>query len=381
MAITLLKEDTTFEGMGSDGKRTAIRHMVFDYSPAKDSQMDLANSELLPSLHDVHPDYAGWRAESISKPEYFDNPPRYIVDVTYSFNSNDNGLGYYNKEKKPWDDPYNNIQISAYDKEITAKQWFDAATGEPTLIANTAGDAIPVTDTINMFRITFQKNYKSKKNKLVFDMMESYSLNDQDIQVFGMTIRAYCGKLLPFSIEKHVVVDGKGKEKYVYDTVNFTIEVAPYNEDLSLYGWKKTFLNVGTRARFYDPESREYYVSRIYSFRKIEKYNRATYPADIAQAELVYGSLQDLITARQKFMSSSKEATSSLFPYEEVTEPMPLTTAGTEDATEPSMPGMIDLNALETKKYGTIAGYMRKGESWAKYGFPRRLNNAATTSN
>lgn len=69
MAITLLKEDTTFEGMGSDGKRTAIRHMVFDYSPAKDSQMDLANSELLPSLHDVHPEYAGWRTGNWLFPE------------------------------------------------------------------------------------------------------------------------------------------------------------------------------------------------------------------------------------------------------------------------------------------------------------------------
>ncbi len=358
MAIRLIKDDTEFEGMGSDGKRTATRHMVFSYDQG-DTQMDLANSPLLPELNDVHPDYAGWRAESIGKPEYFDNPRRYIIDATYAYNSNiTSSLSDYKKDAKPWDEPYSNIQISTYDKEISVQQWFDGETDEPKPIENGAGDAIPMTDTVSMIRISFSKNYKSKKNKLKFDIPASYSYNSSDIKIFGIEIKAYCGKLLPFTIDKHIVVDGSGKEKYVYDTVNYTIEVAPYNEDLKLYGWKKVFLNVGTRAKFENKDGVKH-ISRIYKYRYLPSYNKATYFTDLANAKELYGSLEDLIAARKAFLDSSKEATSSMFPYEEITEPMPLNEDGT-----------LDLDALISKRYKTVSGYMKKGESWTRYNLP-----------
>ena len=140
--------------------------------------------------------------------------------------------------------------------------------------------------------------------------------------------------------------------------MNYTIEVAPYNEDLKLYGWKKVFLNVGTRARFENKDGVKH-ISRIYKYRYLPSYNKATYFTDLANAMELYGSLEDLIAARKAFLDSSKEATSSMFPYEEITEPMPLNEDGT-----------LDLDALTSKRYKTVSGYMKKGESWTRYNLP-----------
>lgn len=357
MAIKLIKDDTEFEGMGSDGKRTATRHMVFSYDQG-DTQMDLADSDLLPRVRDMHPEYNYWYVDSIGKPQYFDNPKQYIIDVTYlQGGATASGLGDYvsKNENAPWRRNDYSAQISTYEKEVPLNYWYDKD-GNPVLICNTAGDRIPFVTTVSIIRISFSQNYKSSEKRIKFDIPDTYILNSNSEEVFGITIPPYCGKMLPFTIEKHIIINKKGK-KVCYDTVNYTIEIAPNREGV-MSGWKKELLNVGTRAVFKKSDGSKY-VSQIYTYRDIEKYDKKTYFDDLAKSKIKYGSLVDLIAARKKFLDSSTEATSSMFPYEEITTPMPLNDEGE-----------IDLEALKSKKYKKIGGYETIGQSWSRYDLP-----------
>lgn len=356
MAITLDKDDMQFTGVGSDGKRTATRHMVFGYNSGDDT-MDLAESTLLPNVGDLHPQYTAWRVSSIGEPKWTDSPKQFSLDVQYSMGGipgGNGGLISRSKGKKPWELGPQNYQETTYDIEEPLLELYQYEVGKqkytanPHPLTNTAGDRVIATTPQTVRRITFQLHYKHKEGKMAAQNND-YSYNSKSETVCNITIPPYAGKLMPFSTSLHTVYKADGVTvDYEYETAEITIDIRMKKT------WKREFLNVGTQAilRGFGSQSK----GAVYRYHKITKPGQ-----QITTNTLSFGSLEEALAAREVYTKAGGKG--SNFPIEELTEPFPLTYDGSFDEEEYKKGG----------DYLRISGYDREGESWSKFNLPKKI--------
>lgn len=356
MAVAIIQDDTKFTGIGSDGKRTAKRIMIFSYESGDDT-MTLGESALLPSINDLHPTYTAWAVQDIGEPEFFDTPRRFKVEITYVLQTMPySGVWFKSRNKKPWELGAQDFQQSTYDIERPLLTIFrpanmasytddayGAITGTIDLL-NTAGDRIIATEQIPVKRLSFKLHYRHTSGSSA-PVNDAYSYNSLQIKVCNITIPPYAGKLLPFTTTLNTVYKADGTTvDYQYDTAQITIDI--------LIGdtWKKEFLNVGTQAVFADGSKGALF-----------RYHLLSGPNDMPSADNVeYGSWEDVVKQRQIYLGAGGKGAN--FPYEEMTEPFPL-----------DQDGAFDLAAFEDKEYLKVRGYPKEGEDWSRFNFPQTI--------
>lgn len=355
MAITLDKDDMQFTGVGSDGKRTATRHMVFGYNSGDDT-MDLAESSLLPDVGDLHPQYAAWSVSSIGEPKWTDSPKQFSIDVQYSMGVRAGGgsfgvSGTGSKGKKPWELGPQNYQETTYDIEEPLFTLYDPQTGVTSELKNSAGDQIIATTQKTVRRITFQVHYKHKEGKMAAHN-DDYSYNSESVTICNITIPPYAGKLMPFATSLHTVYKSDGSVDYEYETAEITIDIRMKDT------WKREFLDVGLQARFSDfVEDAGAIDAKGAVFRFYNLSKKDDLPS---KSNMHYGLIENVVAARKAYIDAGGKGAD--FPYEELTEPFPLDVAG-----------WIDIDAMTTGEYRTISGYDREGESWSKFNLPKKI--------
>ena len=88
----------------------------------------------------------------------------------------------------------------------------------------------------------------------------------------------------------------------------------------------------------------------------IYKFFNATKKEEVIPTHVVYGPMENLIAQRQKWTGEEKD-----FPWEEVTEPMPLDN------------GKVHLSAIRgDMPYNTIDGFDSRPASWSKFNLPTK---------
>ena len=290
MAIQLIKDDIQFTGIGSDGKKSATRLMVLSYGE-NDNSMDFAESELLPNINDLHPDYPAWHVSGVKNPQWSESPRIITVEVEYSMggSSSSGGGGGSSKGKKPWELGVQNFQSSIYDIEEPLLYIYDPQEDQIRRLENTAGDQIIATTQKTVRRITFQVHYKHKAGKMAAQN-DDYSYNKDAVKVCNIEIPPYAGKLMPFGTTLHTVYKSNGSVDYEYETAEITIDIRMKDT------WLREFLNVGTQAKFTD--STKGAVFRFYDLK-----NKNDLPSI---NNMNFGSMAEMITARKKYVDAGE---------------------------------------------------------------------------
>lgn len=356
MSFSIVKDDIVpGNGLDSSGKQTFIRKMGVAYEEG-DTVVDLQESNFFPSVGSVHPTYTQWTLESIATPEVVSDPKEIWYDCTYSRGGNSGGGGSSDsKNTPPWDLGPQEFQSNTFDIMIPVKRIFKprdiGGDGEWHDYTNSAGAPLLREMPVPVKQIAFVMNYKHREGRSP-ESVEKYTYNSKAEKVCNETIEPYCGKLLPTSSTLHTVYENDGKTiKWQYDSVRYTIQVNGMT-------WKISDLNVGTYCVWTNSKG-EKYKGPVY------KYPNWT-SGDIATASPTFGSMEQLIAMRKKYLAANQNNKTSDFPWDEFTEPVPLNDDGT-----------LDLKSLLNKdgnaQYKRIEGFDMEGESWNKYDLPSKI--------
>jgi hypothetical protein len=140
-----------------------------------------------------------------------------------------------------------------------------------------------------------------------------------------------------------------GKVKYEYYSLDITIHFILPTGDEGNESWEFSMLDIGTLVR--DEQGN---LGAIYKFRDAAGKN------EIATAPVKYGTIDELMAQRAKWDKSDM----ANFPYEEITEPMPL------------RGGKLYIDAINSTdgsiQYDTIDGIDSRPASWNSFDLPSK---------
>ena len=352
-----MRDDTNFDGVESSGKKSATRYLVYSCDKG-DSTMLLAESNLIPKIGDVHPNYTRWTVESISKPKYSEGKPEFHFEIKYSYGGSDSSGGGASGSENvpPWELGAQNVKTTPIPIEMPIRQLYDAKAQKWIPFKNTAGNILQRMGKFYAVQLTFTLNYKHKAGRWQ-EARIYHSINNNAMVVCNISVGRHKGRMMPFTPTLHTVYENDGKTvKWEYETVDYTIEILPGNID---YSWMISELNVGRLARFKrngklsDPEP-------IYSYTPWKK------PGDENKIDIEtqYGGIKEVQAAQNAFFNAGGK---TKIPWSQVDENMPLDKDGTilTSALKYSEDGM--------NEYLKIEGFDVVPESWAKYGLPRSV--------
>jgi hypothetical protein len=343
MAITLWKDDITSASGGSkDAGKNFVRTLFLRHD-RDDTMVDAINSVYMPKWNDCHPVYTAFFVTDIGDVEVFADDV-FKIEVTY-LNKVDS-TEPVSAETKPWDLPPQDVNISTFDKEIAMTKYWDNDKKKWRTLLNSAGVRISATKVVTVAQLSFTMNVKSKSS--IPQLNAAYLYNSNAETVCGIKIPAYCGKLLPFNATLHSVTDSStGKIKYEYWSIGVTVQIILPTGDEGNENWSFSYLDIGTLVR-----DKGGNLGAIYKFRDAVK------KEDLSTAKVIYGSIDELTIQRSKWDKSDI----ANFPYEEITEPMPLND------------GKLYLEAINSPDvpYGKIIGFDSRPASWSKFDLPKR---------
>ena len=348
--IELIRDDITSASGGSkDSGKSFVRTLFLKHEP-DDTMVDAINSDYMPKYREVHPTYTAFKVTDISEVQTFSDDTWYI-NVTYT-NSIETGEPVA-PDTEPWDLPPQDVNISTFDKEIAMTRYWDNNKMEWRTLLNSAGVRISATKVVTVTQLSFTMNVKKKSS--VPQLNAAYLYNAYPETVCGTYIPPYCGKLLPFNATLHSVTDSStGKIKYEYWSIDVTVQIIlPSGDNKAIDGdkefenWSFSYLDIGTLVR-----DKEGNLGAIYKFRN------ATKKEELSTAPVIYGSIDELTIQRSKWDKSDI----ANFPYEEITEPMPL------------KDGKLYLEAIKSPDvpYGKITGFDSRPASWSQFDLPKR---------
>lgn len=342
--VQFSKDDITSASGGSrDSGKTFVRTLFFTHDQS-DTMVDVINSAYMPKWNDCHPVYTAFFVTDIGEVQTLSDTEWYI-EVTYSNKIDSSEI--VPEETPPWNLPPQNVSISTFDKEIAMTRYWDPKRKRWRDLLNSAGCRIVAGKTVTVGSLSFTMNEKKKSS--IPSLNAAYLYNSSTETVCGIKIPAYCGKLLPFSANLHSVTDSStGKIKYEYYAIDVTIHFILPTGDDGNENWMFSLLDIGTLFRDDDGN-----LGALYKFRE------ATSKSDLATAPVKYGSIDALTIQRNKWTDDLAS-----FPYEEITEPIPLND------------GKIYLEAIQSTDgsvpYGKIEGFDSRPASWSKFDLPKR---------
>ena len=346
MANGITSDDTSWEGMDSNGVLTATRYITIPAGNMK--QLDLAESNLIPQIGDAHPENARWTVYSIGGIQHADIPNEYRLAVKYRRVSGGVGItSGGNTDTKPWDLGIVNHRVDWTEVQVPLTELWDDKDKAIKPLVNGAGQAIPCMTDIPVRIDTFQISYNTQKGHKRLAPPGTLNCNVVS-DFFGADIIPYAGKILKMTSEDHVVYQNDGKTvKWQYETIGF--EVHTFIDGKTT--WILEFLNVGNMANFLNPDPDEpYFLGRIYQY---TPWNSTDMTVN-ARIPPRFGCIDDVIMAREAYKEVTGDRTKEI-PWSEA-EDIPLTASG-----------LVDTEAIQNKTYNKISGYQRQGVDWEPY--------------
>lgn len=272
------------------------------------------------------------------------------VKLTFSDESDATTLAA-DANKDPWELGAQNVQVS-YTTEPYALKYGYRMNGDLKQIKNSAGSRLLVEGQNTIRQISFMFCVKAKKSGEA-PVNDSEIINSKTETVAGYTFEPYYAKLMPMNATFVKEVDENGKETRSY----WQVEAVILENKKS---WQRKPLNVGTMAKF----SPEKPAQPIYQYTPWTSTN----DEENMLIKPKFGSINDVIAAKKaysdKFADSEKQSRFDMLPYQEITEPLPLT----ED-------GKVDEKALidpENNPYLVVPYFETKPASWSQWNLPKK---------
>lgn len=328
MAFSIWKEGTKRESAqtDSDGGKSFVREIFYSCDP-NDTDADLLESVFYPQIGAAHRDYPSYTCESISAPIYQDalagspaGKKIYVLEATYKKSVSSITLGIAKSGKKPWELGVQNVRFGTETVEIPWVYGYDDS-GQYKQMLTTAGT--PLTQTKTMYLKTIEYDISYKYNGKKTHTTEEHSYNKNDVNICGVDIDSYCGKMMPVESQIYTEYKSNGEIDYQYETCHYRIIVHPSS-------WYSRILNVSTLALWPKEKgassSGNLYLGAIYRYTpwksKSASMNANTPPE--------FGSIDHVKQAQEEYWEIKGSKTEQI-PWEEITEPMPLNSNGILD--------------------------------------------------
>lgn len=304
----------------TDGDIAIERTMYFESTTDGEDAVDVTSLAVFPKKNSAHPLHPNFKYYGNATVEPVDKNGKYWKAVLQYTTSNPNATDSSGKpitsETAPWDLRPDNISFSYPEVTLPFELAYNTKGYLKVPVVNTAGDMIPASRTVSNMQMSFTFATKSWDYSKGIDYGDT--INSQSIKICGITLGAGSALMKPPDASYITVYeDGSDKIKWQYWSVNVTIVI-----DLHDILLKRTFLNVGNRARFSsldissDPMLRDAGVSgvipatpnasQICRFRKTEKQTVGgkDFYAPIGQ-DIIYCSWEQYIAAREKYLNAS----------------------------------------------------------------------------
>lgn len=348
----------------SNGNATLTRVIQFE----ADSLDEIATSNLVPQWRSRHPKLSNFYL-STGRTVKNGNKNRGVQALaTLSYVNSSSSVNFITGVD-PWDLGALNFHISY----ITMPQpllWGYTREGEAILNLNSAGTRILAesTEYIPVLNFTYCIKAKSSSEPIV---NRKPIVNKNAVTVAGIPIAPMWGKLMPLSATLIQEYNSSGtrvqRSYWEYSAqIQLREDYAAEGQPLSDFvknGWGLVELDVGTLCRFKGQDG-----ALIEQAQSIYRYTPWKSKEDMKKnIPPKYGSLDDVIRAREEFASSpglDRQTALSNFPYEEVTEPMPLKKDGTLYEEAIADPKSYPYNKIEI--FDCEIG------SWNAYNLPRK---------
>lgn len=366
MATELVSAEDISISMDSNGWTRQRKKII----SGKDIEEILA-SGMLPSRGSSHPENTRYKLDSANC-EVIGNANRDIQLLwtgTYISRSGSGGgtVGgdneQFNDESNntqdktpPWDMGAQNVAINSYQVQKPFTSGYDIENDyrERQLI-NSAGSVILANTSKWGRELTFTFCEKNKRAALA---TTAPSVNSKTIIIAGVEIKALCGLLFPISCRKIIDRDDYGNETRSYYEYSVKIHIDGLE-------WEHRLKDVGTLIKDNNGE-----LSPIYRYK--------AWQTDYTEEQKLkerwkYGTITDVIVAKGKYagnVGSSDDINKKTeywskwqeLPFDEMTEPMPLTADG-----------KLDEVAMAQGNYREIKLSEYKAVSWSSYGFPKAM--------
>lgn len=288
-----------------------------------DSVAEAVASSKIPQRGSRHP-YNSMYALTERNIEIVGNLNRQVqlrIDLTYSHGSggetsteNPDTEGGYSRP--PWKTGARNVQVSYSTESVPLLQGFNHS-GDEFQLLNSAGSRFKVETNLYLRRVTFNFSVRAGQDGNP-PVNNTPLINASGEKVAGFTFAPKQAMLLPMNATFVQDVDDTGHVYRKYWDVTAEILENPNT-------WERELLNIGTFARFGDKKEPQ----------QIYQYTPWTNPDPILNQGIQpkYGSIEDVIAAREVYRKSftEKDSASAMqnFPFQEVTEPLPLRADGT----------------------------------------------------
>lgn len=304
MAVTFVHSEIMPGGdLDSSGALEIRRQLIFTSEPT-DTAVAVMNHSAFPLYHATLAEDASFTCQSASLSRQATTPrPTWKVEAVYRTPALRN-RGAESRGVRPWKLPIQDFKVSWESREIAFEMAYDSDNRATLPVVNRAGQPIETTTGDYYKRLSFYY-YRQKRPTTVYRTpivnKNRFTIMDEPQIDPGQAL------LQPISFEKLSTADSAGKTLYTYYRVNVEMLV---RKD----GWKRKFLNVGTRARFY--LGTQTYISGIYTWH--DEYGMQQFGSryEAMQAYKAWNAKAPSINTRDKW------------PIEQVTEPMPLNTGG-----------------------------------------------------
>ena len=321
-----------------------------------ESLKDIVDSGLLPGYRSVHPVFRQMRLESgnFEQTGNTDGKIQGIWTGNYSTPSNSGGgSSGASDDTDPWELDAQEFRKSPFPVERPLKYGYNAK-GERIQLLNSAGCQLELTGEIHGTQYTFVF-YTKKEPKVPSEPV----INSSSITIAGENFPQYSALLYPPEVNHIVDRDDKGEILRSYYEIPVTIRTLPG-------GWMEKPLDIGTLARFGDdPTPQPIYKYHPWTS-KDESENMKVRPA--------FGSIQDVLAAKRKYaevMSGGSDTSSDAYksaykelPYDEMTEPLPLTPDGKVYVEAMTDPAKHPYNTIDHFKFQLV--------NFSQYNLPKK---------
>lgn len=344
MAVTIMHKAEDMSAQ-SEGKITTLERVMIVNG---DNIAEIASSSIIPKNDSRHPLNSSFVLTN-RQFERVGNVGRKVqaqVTLTYS---NEGEVAEDNKD--PWELDAQNVQVS-YTTEPTPLLEGYKQDGVKFQLLNSARSRLLIEGQNIIRQISFTYCVKDGRTGEA-PINKRAIINSSAETVAGYSFAAFTAKLMPMnaSFIQDVNDDGEIYRRY------WQIEAVILENEKT---WLRSALDVGTMAIFKAGEP----AQPIYQYTPWTSTN----DEENMLIKPKFGSINDVIAAKKaysdKFADSEKQSRFDMLPYQEITEPLPLT----ED-------GRVYEQALidpVNKPYLTVDYFETKPASWSQWNLPKK---------